>query len=134
MNEDAIIACAHLVERAGAREFEIGHTGDDDSDQNDVTWYAHAKFQGARIQAVGHQSPTAAANALAERLLSGAACRCGKTVTLSDRKPGCRWRLVGPEWKPACDVPPIKVNGRRGDVAAIQAALTKRMRGGPDAG
>lgn len=130
MNEDAIIACAHLVGRAGATEFELGHTGDDDTPDDQVTWYAHAKYRGARIQTAEHRTPTAAANALTERLLSGATCRCGKPVTLSDRKRGCRWRLVGPQWQPGCDAAPLKVQGERGDVAAMQAALAKRRAGG----
>lgn len=87
MNDDIITACADLVGRAGAREFEIGHIHDD-VPVEEAGWYAHATYQGARIQAQDHRSPTAAALALAERILSGGLCRCGRTVTLSDGQPG----------------------------------------------
>jgi hypothetical protein len=69
----------------------------------------------------------AAAMALAERLLRGAACRCGGQVVMSDHAAQqvaqpCRWTLNGNRWQPGCDAPPIHVKGERGDYNAIQAA------------
>lgn len=136
---DAVIACAELAGRAGAREFEMAwdcpHVPDepeagpdgwvvrDGHNCHQVTWAAHATFKGARIQTAGHQTPTAAAMDLAERLLTDAICRCREPVALSDERPGCRWRLVGHRWEPGCDVPPVTVHGDRGDLEAMQAAL-----------
>ena len=122
MNEDAVIAYAALVGRAGASGFEIGHVRDD-VPVEDAGWYAIAEYRGARFMVDERRSPSEAANALAERILRGATCRCRKVVTLQDGKPGCRWRLVGKEWQPGCDVPPLKVDGPRGDIGAIQKAM-----------
>jgi hypothetical protein len=124
MSEDAIVACADLVGRAGARDFELGYMHDD-VPVEEAGWYAVAKYQGARITADEHRSPTAAAMALAERLLAGATCRCRQPVSLSDAARGCRWRLMGAKWEPGCDVPSINVTGQRGDYAALQRALAQ---------
>jgi hypothetical protein len=123
VHDDVVVATADLVARAGARVFELGHTGDDDSPAGSVTWHASAIYQGARLMEQGHASPSAACLALAERLLTGGICRCRRPVTLSDTRPGCRWRLVGQRWEPGCDAPPVPVRGRRGDVAAMRRAL-----------
>lgn len=124
INDDVILACADLVGRAGASEFEIGHLHDD-VPVEEAGWYAHAQYQGARIIVDDHRSPTGAALALAERLLSGATCRCGEPVTLSDRQPGCRWRLSGQRWEPGCDAPSVRV--RRGDYVAMVKAMEGPM-------
>lgn len=122
MNEDAIVACADLVGRAGASAFEIGYLHDD-VPVEEASWYASASYRGARIVAEEHRSPTTAAMDLAERILRGAMCRCRKPVTLSDARPGCRWTLVGRRWQPSCDAEPIHVTGAdRGDLAAMQRA------------
>lgn len=126
MNDDVVIACADLVGRAGASEFEIGYLHDD-VPAEEAGWYAHAQYRGARITVEDHRSPTGAALALAERLLSGATCRCRQPVTLSDGQPGCRWRLVGQRWEPGCDAPPVRVNGQSGDYAAMQRAMAEPM-------
>lgn len=126
INEDVLNACLHLVERSGARDFEIGHLHDD-VPVEEAGWYAQVSFQGARIAVGDHRSPTGAAMALAERLLAGATCRCRKPVTLSDDAEGCRWRLAGARWEPGCDVAPIHVQGKRGDHAAMQRALARPM-------
>jgi hypothetical protein len=125
-----VIACVDLVGRAGARESEIGwdcpHVPDVSDDHNcaQVAWHATATYRGARIMVDRHRSPSAAALALAERLLSGATCRCRRPVSLSDQRGGCRWRLVGQRWEPGCSAPPITVaDGERGGMAAMQAAL-----------
>ena len=131
MHEDAVVACADLVGRAGASGFEMGWTcphvpdGPDDHNCPDVTWHAHAQYQGARIMTDEHQSPSTAALALAQRLLDGAKCRCREPVTLSDAQPGCRWQLVGKRWEPGCDVEPVRVDGARGDHAAMVRAMAQ---------
>jgi hypothetical protein len=125
MNEDVMIACMDLVGRAGASGMEIGFLHDD-VPVAEAGWYAMATYQGARITAEDHRSPTGAALALAERLLRGATCRCRRPVSLSDGAEGCRWRLVGKRWEPGCDADPITVSGgQRGDHAAMQRALAE---------
>lgn len=126
LNEDAIKACADLVGRAGASGFEIGYMRDD-VPVEDAQWYAFASYQGARIMAQDHRSPSAAALALAERLLSGAMCRCRQPVSLSESVLGCRWQLKGPRWEPGCAIEPVRVDAARGDLAAIQAALRQPL-------
>ncbi|MEU8264449.1 hypothetical protein AB0C02_27985 [Micromonospora sp. NPDC048999] len=124
MNDDIVIACVDLAGRAGASGVDIGYI-------NAARWYAVATYRGARIIVDGHGSPTAAALALAERLLSRAKCRCTQPVTLSDARPGCRWRLVGRRWEPGCDAAPITVAaGGRGDLAAIERAMALVPPGG----
>jgi hypothetical protein len=127
LNEDVVVACADLVGRAGARDFEIGWVRDD-VPAEDAGWYAVAAYQGARIMTDEHRSPTAAALALAERLLAGATCRCGEPVTLSDSRPGCRWRLMGRRWEPGCTAPTVTNTGELGDLGAMHAALAERRR------
>jgi hypothetical protein len=127
LNEDMIVACADLAGRAGARGFEIGYTREDVLPE-EAGWYARASYRGAHLDSGEHTSPSAAALTLAERLLSGAMCRCRRPVTLSDRESGCRWRLVGRRWEPGCDAPPIRVRGERGDRAAMERAVTEDPR------
>lgn len=131
--DDVVIACADLAGRAGARdwamEWTCPHVPDESDDHNceHVTWNARVSYQGARITVERHRSPSAAALALAERLLSGATCRCKEPVALGDDQAGCRWRLVGKRWEPGCDAAPIDIpGGERGDMAAIQRAVRKR--------
>lgn len=133
---DIVTACADLVGRSGAAEFEIGWTcphtpGEPDGHTcPDVTWYASAIFKGARITVDEHASPTTAALALAERLLRGATCKCGSPVTMSDfGRPGCRWQLVGQRWEPGCDTVPVRVEGERGDYDAMRRAMAERTGG-----
>lgn len=124
INDDIVIACADLADRAGANGFEIGYLHDD-VPVEDAGWFAHAQYRGARITVEDHRSPTGAALALAERLLAGATCRCRQPVSLSDNRDGCRWRLVGRRWEPSCDAPSIRVPAGRGDHAAMQRALAE---------
>lgn len=123
IDEEVLLAAVELVGITGAKEFQIGWLHDDVPDE-DAGWYAHAQFKGARIteEAVG---PVEAAEGLARRLLTGARCKCGKLVALSDlgaiafdnstmadgtkwtveeaRRAGqCRWRREGPHWKRGC--------------------------------
>jgi hypothetical protein len=121
---DIVIACADLVGRSGASDFLIGYLHDD-VPVEEAGWYAYAQFRGARITVDDHRSPTDAALALAERLLRGATCRCRRAVTLTDGRDGCRWRLVGQRWEPGCDVAPVRVDGARGDYAAMRRAMAQ---------
>ena len=123
-DEDRLIAAADLVGRTGARGFEIGYLHDD-VPAAEAGWYAQAQYQGSRIIAENYTNPIEAAEALAVRLLTGAKCRCGRLVALSDdgalafRKPVmsdgsvftaeqaraaglCRWRRKGARWSAAC--------------------------------
>lgn len=130
IDEDAIIACADLVGRAGATGFQIGYLHDD-VPAEEAGWYAHAQYRGARVIAEDHPGPVEAAEALARRLLTGAKCRCGRLVALSDHgalaygarlvdgstwtpeqaaKAGqCRWTRNGRTWTPGCDAPPLRM-------------------------
>lgn len=131
INDDIVIACTDLAGRAGARDFEIAwdcpHTPGEPDDHNcpHVTWSAAVGYLGARVFTAGHPDPTTAALALAQRLLKGAACRCGQPVSLSEHTAGCRWRLMGARWEPGCDAPPVRVQGHRGDHAAMRRALAE---------
>lgn len=127
MNDDIIMATVHLVDRCGASDFEIGYLHDD-VPLEEAGWWAHAAFRGDRITVADQPSPTAAALALSQRLLTGATCRCRQPVTLTAHQPGCRWRLMGDRWEPGCDAPPIPVpKGSRGDYGALRAALEQPL-------
>lgn len=133
ISEDVVLAVAHLADRAGAQEFQLSwdcpHTIDEVPETHncpDVVWRAEVRYRGARIITKDFASPSAAAIALAERILDGATCRCGQLVSLSASSPGCRWRLVGAEWTPGCNVPPVSVPGRRGDLEAMNRAMRRR--------
>jgi hypothetical protein len=85
--QDAVVAAADLVNRAGARQFEIGYLNDEDDPAFATAgpqWWAHAQYSGTRIIVEGFDRPDQAAEALAQKLLTGAKCRCGKLVALSD--------------------------------------------------
>jgi hypothetical protein len=122
LDEDAVIAAADLAGRTGARAFEVGYLSDDPPHQ----WYAHARYQGARISTEDHPGPVEAVEALARKLLTGAKCtHCGGLVALSGsgafafRQPvmadgtswtaeqaraagQCRWTRKGRRWEAAC--------------------------------
>lgn len=129
---DVVVACADLIGRAGGKSIEIGwacpHTPDTAHNCPDVTWWAQAQWNGARLIRDGHPTPDSACLALAIRVLDGARCRCGEPVALTDTAHGCRWRLVGQRWEPSCHVGPIHVPGPRGDVAAMGRALNRKQR------
>lgn len=135
LDQDAVLAAADLVDRSGARSFQIGYLHDDVPPEQ-ADWYATATYKGTKITAEHHPGPVEAAEALARRLLSGAKCRCGKLVSLSDdgavvfpdaklldgttwtaeqvAKAGqCRWTRQGKRWEPGCNAPPIRMKGRR---------------------
>jgi len=123
-DEDAVVACADLVGRSGARGFEIGYLHDD-VPVEDAGWYASAQYRGAWLVAENHRGPAEAAEALALRILKGGKCRCGKLVALSTtgaiafpdahmadgsrwtakdaaRAGQCLWRRNGRQWVPGC--------------------------------
>jgi hypothetical protein len=125
-DDDAIAACADLVGRTGAKQFKIGYLHDN-VPVEEAGWYAHAQFQGARIDVEGHRGPVEAADALCRRLLTGAQCaHCKGVVTISDagaavyqkstlidgtpwnaddtrRAKQCRWRRMGSRWVRGCE-------------------------------
>lgn len=125
LNSDVVVACVDLTARAGARDFEIGYLHDD-VPPSEAGWWASAGYQGTKIMTEDHSSPEAAALALAQRLLSGATCRCGKAVHITDARSGCRWRLVANRWEPGCDEPPfiLPKGTKRGDLTAMWRAVT----------
>lgn len=122
--EDVVLAVADLAYRAGASGFEVGYLRDD-VPVEDAGWYATAFYRGARITVDEHRSASTAAIALAERMLRGATCRCGRGVTLADDTPGCRWHLAGQRWEPGCDAPAVKVDANRGDLTAMNRAMRR---------
>lgn len=134
---DAVIAAADLAGRAGGSDFQVGYLNDEDDPAYAVVgpqWYAYVQYRGARLTSEGHPGPAEAADGLARKMLTGARCRCGSLVALSDfgaefvagtmvdgstwtpeeaAKAGqCRWTRMGERWEPGCDAPPIKMNRR----------------------
>lgn len=137
LDSDMIDAALHLADRSGCSDVTIGYDEDVDG------WFMSTTFSLGDVEVTGYASPDEAAYGFARRLLRGAACRCGKRVTVGalispeERREEsetplyfCRWQLVGPRWVPGCDVPPVPVSAKRGDYAAIHAALEARRRGG----
>jgi hypothetical protein len=134
-DRQAIVACADLVGRSGARNFQIGYLHDDVPAEL-AGWYAHASYKGARISEENHPGPTQAAEALAVRLLTGGKCRCGKLVALgrdgamaydASMADGSRWSVAeaaeagqclwerrGEKWWPGCPEPAGRRAVRRG--------------------
>lgn len=134
----AVVACADLVQRTGASQFQIGRTEISGPDGKVVAlgpWFASCAYQGKPIQVEGFDGPQEAADALAIRLLTGGKCRCGRLValtplgatahdgTLADgtrwtvqeaRQAGqCRWRRTGDRWNPDCPDPADRKKARR---------------------
>lgn len=149
--EDIINASAHLADRAGARTWQLAwecpHLPEAEHEDHHrcdhITWKATAEYSLETLEGTA-PTPHEAALALAVRLMSGAACRCGRDVTLAERSSSkrCQWHLDGDKWLPGCSVPPLPAGGARGDylgmIAAIQAGggraarraaarVTKRM-------
>lgn len=122
-DEEIVAACANLVGRTGAKSFELAYLHEDVPVEQ-AGWYALAQLQGARISVEDQPGPVAAAKALAERILEGAKCRCGRLVALSPEgavafnatmadgsewtveqaaEAGqCLWQRVGPRWEMGC--------------------------------
>lgn len=118
---DQVTACADLVGRSGARQLEFGYVHEG-VPSAEAGWYCQARYRGALIQVTDKAGPAEAAMALAERLLTGARCRCGRVVQLRDGGAAfrrgrlldgtrwsaeqaaaagtCRWRVSGHEGFP----------------------------------
>jgi hypothetical protein len=139
-DEDVLLAAVDLVGRTGATNFEIGYLNDPEEPEyaeRGPEWWAKAQYQGNRISVDGFDRAEGAAQALAVRILTGAKCRCGRLVALSDdgaiaypttamadgttwtadeaRAAGqCRWTRHGPSWQPSCPKPgPNRAQRRR---------------------
>lgn len=92
-------------------------------------WYAQVRYKGMRVTVEDHRSPEDAARALAEQLLFGGTCRCGKTVVLDPgavNESRCCWQLIGRTWTPGCNVPSVFVDAKSGDYAAMQRVFRGR--------
>lgn len=103
-DEDAFVAAVTLIGHTGAKEFEIGYLHPDVPIQK-AAWWAKAQYQGARIMVEQHISPVDAAEALAERILTGGKCTwCEGLIALNseDAKGQCLWRRIGRRWEPGC--------------------------------
>lgn len=124
--EDRLIAAVELVGRSGARGFETGFL-EDDVPIMEADWWASATYKGAKITVEHKTSPIEAAEALAERLLTGSMCNhCKKLVALREdagfayfratlidgrswnaedvaRLGLCHWRREGRSWKRGCE-------------------------------
>ncbi len=125
VDEDILVACADLVDRAGGMHFELGHVHDDVPPE-EAGWYAHATYQGARIIVDDQRSPAAAALGLAERILTGGQCKCGRisTVTQTDSRTRCRWQRVGQRWESGCDAYGVDLPASmRGNLRGLAASL-----------
>lgn len=132
MDDEALIASVDLIGRTGGRHLEIGHSGDEDSTMDEVTWHAWCNLRqvgaaGVRMIEDGHPDPVTAVEALAVRLLSGATCtHCKGLIALSAEgaviTPGtrmadgstmtvararslrqCHWQRVGARWVRGCE-------------------------------
>lgn len=123
-NMSAVVACADLVGRCGATGFEIGYVREDVPSEL-AGWYAHVQYKGRRVIIEEQSGPAEVALLLAQRMLRGAQCRCGRKVILGrmGRPDRCLWELRGKRWEPGCDAPPMTMPaGAHGDYAAMKAA------------
>ena len=115
------LSVLELIGRAGAVQFQVGHL-DDTPLAEDARWWASAQWQGRRLMAEEHRSPTAAIVDLGRTLLDGddvdgnrlgcLCARCGHRIwpveLLEPRTPLptdrlCRWHLEGNTWRRGCD-------------------------------
>lgn len=133
-DENAIIATADLAERSGARQFEVGYLHDGVPVRK-AAWFASAQYAGTRLIVENRRGPVQACRSLANKILTGAKCKCGKLVALSDAGAiaydksthvggtqwtveeaaaagQCRWTLIGRRWEPSCDAPPMEIASR----------------------
>lgn len=123
-----------MVGRTGARNLQFGFYHDPPI-PGVPNWWAFAQYKGARIMAEHQQSPLLALQALVERLLLGAHCKCGRVVTLYEhwarvgnaellhgrgfwsaqaqaRAGSCQWTRRGDRWESSCDAEPIPIESR----------------------
>jgi hypothetical protein len=128
---DAVVACAHLADRAGALSFEIGYANETATTITEGDWYARAEYRQGTVRTEHHRTPEDAADTLAARILTGGTCRCGRRSAVPDSLGGtdpaaCTWRRTATRWQPGCDAPPIQPGPEaRGDLDALRAALPR---------
>lgn len=121
IDDDRMLAAVSLVNRSGARGFEVGYL-DDTPDARDARWWAKATYRGAALAVEDFDSPDAAADALARRILDGGQCTmCELTVVTADElveraveglEPGderCLWARHGRHWIAGCADPAAEV-------------------------
>lgn len=124
---DPVLACADLVGRTGARQWELGYLHEDVPIE-EAGWWCSAIYKGHKVIVMDQPHPVAAAMTLAARLLTGAKCRCGRLVALSPEGAvayehslmadgstwtvgqataagQCLWHLNGRRWEPSCPEP-----------------------------
>jgi hypothetical protein len=130
--EDAIAAALDLAKRSGWRSVEIGYKREGTATWR-AGWYVTAIMaNGHPVHLGDYASPVEAADALAEHILTGAKCRCGKPVAIGDRPARlllptthldgttwgpdavrelgtCRWRREGARWDSTCGAPAITI-------------------------
>ena len=129
-----MLAAVELVQRSGATEFEVGYL---DENPANPRWWAKAQYRGARLQVDEHRTPSAAADALAARILEGGTCTtCQLTVTTPaeiERKaaaglaPGremCQWARFGRHWIAGCVDPAA-------EAARLESPTARRQPGQP---
>lgn len=122
-DEDALIAGVDLVERCGAKAFEVGHVHDDVPIEQ-AGWWASAEWNGRKEFVDKHRGPVEAVEALARRLLEGGMCtHCRQKITLTGGVGDdvCRWTRMGRKWRRGCETP-----ARRND--ATNRAPKRRKR------
>ena len=107
LNMDACVAVADLVARTGGKQLEIGYQ-DQTVSSKDARWYASAYFKGMRLFCDEQESPQAAADGLALKLLIGGKCTaCHRTVRVAGtnyppRRYDCAWFRAGDAWVQGC--------------------------------
>lgn len=124
-----VLAVAALVARAGGKAFEVGYLHEDAPTVEEAGWWVVAEWRGVKLSSGSeHRSSGQAADALADRLLNGAQCKCGRIAstnpagvrggdattllgedwTFEQQKEAgvCVWRREGDRWKSGCDAPP----------------------------
>lgn len=123
---DRAVAAVDVIGRTGAIECQVGYLDDAGAD-----WYAHARWNGARISVEHQDNAEDALDALAIRLLLGGTCRCGRRVKLVGRETprACTWSRVGPRWEPGCDAEGADLpSSARGDLSQAAAGLARSAR------
>lgn len=113
--KEPLLAAIELVERSGARDFEVGHLEEGATPCALGRWWAKAQYHGQRLYADEHVSPAHAADALARQILEGGQCTlCGLTVAtaqqlvekaaegLVPKTECCLWIRRGEHWIAGC--------------------------------
>lgn len=129
LDEDVLVATMDLIGRSGAKNTEIGWLNDPGEpayEKHGAQWWIKAQYKGARIITEDHPGPTEACEAIAQQILKGAKCKCGKLVALgafgafayfeghmadgttwtaaeAAAAGQCRWRRRGKKWRRDCE-------------------------------